>query len=70
MLKIIFIISIIMVIGISTNYAHSQEIGLSTFQESAQVIIDKKISNTSIASITLHSSNLQEIKIPTEIEQK
>ncbi len=42
MLKIIFIISIIMVIGISTNYAHSQEIGLSTFQESAQVIIDKK----------------------------
>ena len=59
-----------MVIGISTNYVHSQEIGLSTFQESAQVIIDKKISNTSIASITLHSSNLQEIKIPTELEQK
>ena len=70
MLKIIFIISIIMVIGISTNYAHSQEISLSTFQESAQVIIDKKISNTSITSITLHSSNLQEIKIPTELEQK
>ena len=70
MLKIIFVISIIMVIGVSTNYAHSQEIGLSTFQESAQVIIDKKISNTSIASITLHSSNLQEIKIPTELEQK
>ena len=59
-----------MVIGISTNYAYSQEIGLSTFQESAQVIIDKKISNTSITSITLHSSNLQEIKIPAELEQK
>ena len=70
MLKIIFTISIIMVIGISTNYAYSQEIGLSTFQESAQVIIDKKISNTSITSITLHSSNLQEIKIPAELEQK
>ena len=70
MLKIIFVISIIMVIGISTNYAHSQEIGLSTFQESAQVIIDKKISNTSITSISLLSSNLQEIKIPTELEQK
>ena len=70
MLKIIFVISIIMVIGISTNYAHSQEIGLSTFQESAQVIIDKKISNKSITSITLLSSNLQEIKIPTELEQK
>ena len=59
-----------MAIGISTNYAHSQEIGLSTFQESAQVIIDKKISNKSITSITLLSSNLQEIKIPTELEQK
>ena len=70
MLKIIFVISIIMVIGISTNYAYSQEIGLSTFQESAQVIIDKKISNTSITSITLHSSNLQEIKIAAELEQK
>ena len=70
MLKIIIIISIIMAIGISTNYAYSQEIGLSTFQESAQVIIDKKISNTSITSITLQSSNLQEIKIPTELEQK
>ena len=70
MLKIIFVISMIMVIGISTNYSHSQEIGLSTFQESAQVIIDKKISNTSITSITLHSSNLQEIKIPMELEQK
>ena len=70
MLKIIFVISIIMAIGISTNYAHSQEIGLSTFQESAQVIIDKKISNKSITSITLLSSNLQEIKIPTELEQK
>ena len=70
MLKIIFVISIIMVIGISTNYVHSQEIGLSTFQESAQVIIDKKISNTSITSITLLSSNLQEILIPTELEQK
>ena len=70
MLKIIFVISIIMAIGISTNYAHSQEIGLSTFQESAQVIIDKKISNTSITSISLLSSNLQEILIPTELEQK
>ena len=70
MLKIIFVISIIMVIGISTNYVHSQEIGLSTFQESAQVIIDKKISNTSITSISLLSSNLQEILIPTELEQK
>ena len=70
MLKIIFIIAIIGITGISTNYAHSQEIGLATFQESAQIIIDKKINHESIASITLSSSNIQEIIIPIELEQK
>ena len=70
MLKIILIIAIIGIAGIWTNYAHSQEIGLATFQESAQVIIDKKINFESITSITLSSSNIQEIIIPTELEQK
>ena len=70
MLKIIFFISLVMFIGISTNHAFSQEIGLSTFQETAQVIIDEKIDHKSIASITLSSSSIQEIEIPTEIEQK
>jgi len=70
MLKIIFIVTIIMIVVISTNYAYSQEIGLATFQEFAQIIIDKKISHEIITSITLTSSNIQEIKIPTELEQK
>ncbi len=70
MLKIIFIIAIIGIGAISTNYVYSQEIGLATFQESAQVIIDKKINQESIASITLSSSNIQEIIIPTELEQR
>ena len=70
MLKIILIIAIIGITCISTNYAYSQEIGLATFQESAQVIIDKKINYESITSITLSSSNIQEILIPTELEQK
>jgi hypothetical protein len=70
MLKIIFILAIIGIVGISTNYAYSQEIGLATFQESAQVIIDKKMNYESIASITLSSSNIQEIIIPIELEQK
>ena len=70
MLKIILVIAIIGIAGISTNYAYSQEIGLATFQESAQVIIDKKINYESITSITLSSSNIQEILIPTELEQK
>ena len=70
MLKIIFIAILIGFTGISINQAHSQEIGLSTFQESAQVIIDEKISQTNIASITLLSTNIQEIIIPIELEEK
>ena len=68
MLKNLFLIVAIILIGISTNYAHSQEIGLATFQESAQVIIDNKILQKITTSITLTSSNIQEIKIPVELE--
>jgi len=70
MLKIIFAIILIIVIGISANQTYAQEIGLATFQESAQVFIDNKISQKTIASITLQSSHIQEIKIPMEFEQK
>ena len=70
MLKIIFTIILIGFIGISINQAYSQEMGLATFQESAQVIIDNKISHNSTVSITLQSSNIQEIRIPMELEEK
>ena len=70
MFKIIFMIMLIGCIGISVNQAYSQEIGLSTFQESAQVIIDEKIYQKTTTSITLFSSNIQEILIPIELEQK
>ena len=70
MLKIFFLLSLIIFTSVSSNQAHSQEIGLSTYQESAQLIIDKKISQTNIVSITLSSTNIQEIIIPVEFEQK
>ena len=70
MLKIIFLAFLITFTGISIDQAYSQQIELSTFQESAQVIIDEKISQTNIASITLLSTNIQEIKIPVELESK
>ena len=69
MLKILFLIALIGFVGISTNYAYSQEINLSTFQESAQVIIDKRLSQNVTASVTLLSTNIQEIKIPTELQK-
>ena len=66
----IFLAFLITFTCISIDQAYSQEIGLSTFQESAQVIIDEKISQTNIASITLLSTNIQEMKIPAELELK
>ena len=70
MSKILFLIALLIIFGISTNYAYSQEIGLSTFQESAQIIIDNKTSQSSTTSITLLSTNIQEIKIPIQLEEK
>ncbi len=70
MRKKIFFLSLIVLIGISTNYAYSQEISLATFQETAQIIVDKSISQNVTASITLQSTSIQEIKIPAELEQK
>ena len=70
MLKLILAVMVITISGISLNQVYSQEIGLSTFQESAQVIIDEKIYQKTTASITLFSSNVQEIIIPVELEQK
>ncbi len=70
MRNILFLILTITLIGISSNYAYSQEIGLATFQETAQIIIDKSITQKVTASITLQSTSIQEIKIPVELEQE
>ena len=70
MSKILFLLGLIMILTISTNYAYSQEIDLSTFQESVQLIIDNKMSQNTITSITLLSTNIQEIRIPVELEEK
>ena len=70
MQKEIFFLSLIVLIGISTNNAYSQEVSLATFQETAQIIVDKSISQNVTASITLQSTSIQEIKIPAELEQR
>lgn len=61
---------IVTVFGVATNYAYSQEMSLATFQETAQVIIDKNRSQNVTASITLQSTSIQEIKLPAELEQR
>ena len=62
MQKFMVLFGLIGIIIFTTNYAYSQEPSLATFQETAQVIIDKNISQNVTASITLQSTNIQEIK--------
>lgn len=70
MQKIVILFGLIGVLVFTTNYAYSQEMSLATFQETAQVIIDKSLSQNVTASIALQSTSIQEIKIPAELEQK
>jgi len=70
MQKIIILLGLIGLIVFTANYAYSQEMKLATFQETAQVVVDKSISKNVTASITLQSTSIQEIKIPSELEQK
>ena len=67
MQKIVVLLGLIGVLVFTTNYAYSQEMSLATFQETAQVIIDKSISQNVTASIALQSTSIQEIKIPAEL---
>jgi len=70
MLKVLIAITLIISVGVSVNYAHSQETRLATFQEIAQVIVDKSISQNVTASVTLQSTSVQEIKIPAGLEKR
>ncbi len=70
MQKIIALFVLAGIFTITTNYAFSQDVSLATFQETAQVLIDKSRSQDVTASITLQTTSIQEIKIPSELEKK
>ncbi len=70
MRNVLLFLALISLIAISSNYAYSQEISLSTFHEIVQIKIDKNTSQNITASIVLQSTNIQEIQIPIEFEQK
>ena len=69
MQKKIFFFTLSILIGISTSFVYAQEANLATYQESAQIVVDRSISQNVTASITLQSTSIQEIKIPVELEQ-
>ena len=64
------ILALVGIFVITSNYAYSQDASLATFQETAQVLIDKGRSQNVTASITLQTTSIQEIKIPSELEKK
>lgn len=68
--EIVLLFTLIVLGGISTNYAYSQDVQLATFQETVQIIIDKNVSQNVIASISLQSTSIQEIRIPAQLEQQ
>jgi len=70
MQKIIVVFAIAGILSITVNFAYSQDVSLATFQETAQVMVDKSRSENVTASITLQTTSVQEIKIPPELEKK
>jgi len=58
------------VILIGVNFGYAQDMRLATFQETAQVIVDRSISQNVTASVTLQSTSIQELRIPAELEQR
>jgi hypothetical protein len=70
MQKIIILFLLVGILGAAVNYSYAQEVSLATFQETAQVIVDKSRSQNVTASITLQSTSIQEIKIPADLETK
>lgn len=65
---VLFSISLILVFGHSEVFAQDPQ--LATFQETAQIIIDKSISNNVTAAISLQSTSNQEIRIPIDLVNK
>ena len=70
MRKIIYLFVLAGIFTLTINYSYSQEVSLATFQETAQVLVDKSRSQNVTASITLQTTSIQEIKIPPELENK
>ena len=69
MQKIIILLIVFGFLASSMHFSYSQDASLATFQETAQVLIDKRAQEVT-SSITLQSTSTQEIKIPSELEEK
>ena len=68
--KFLFLLAISLIVVFSYSEVIAQDPRLATFQETAQIIIDKRISNNVTAAISLQSTSNQEIRIPVELSKK
>jgi len=68
--KFLVLLAISLAVVFSYADVNAQDPRLATFQETAQIIIDKRISNNVTAAIALQSTNNQEIRIPIELSKK
>ncbi len=59
----------ILAVGLAAGDAYSQELQLATFQETAQVLVDRTLTGNVTASITLQSTSNQEILVPSDLNQ-
>ncbi len=68
--KFFVLLAISLVLIFSYVEVSAQDPQLATFQETAQIIIDKSLSNNVTAAIALQSTSNQEIRIPVELSNK
>ena len=68
--KFLFFLAISLIVAFNYSEVIAQDPRLATFQETAQIIIDKRISNNVTAAIALQSTSNQEIRIPIELSKK
>jgi len=68
--KFLFLLAISLIVVLSYTEVNAQDPRLATFQETAQIIIDKRISNNVTAAIALQSTSNQEIRVPVELSKK
>jgi len=68
--KFLFLLTISLIVVFSYAEVNAQDPQLATFRETAQIIIDKRISNNVTAAIALQSTSNQEIRIPSELSKK
>jgi hypothetical protein len=66
--RLLILLFIFAVFNLTQVYAQTPK--LATFQETAQILIDQKISNNVTAAIALQTTSNQEIRVPTELVKK